>query len=531
VSPDRDAGRDPTLTPGDHALLDAVVAIGSDLDLHAALDRIVQSACTLTQARYGALGVLEPEGTLLGDFITHGLSDEERARIGDLPRGHGILGLLIAHPDPLRLTDLSNHPESVGFPPNHPPMRSFLGVPVRVRGTVFGNLYLTEKQGGLPFSPQDELLVQALARAAGFVIANARSFENSERQRQWLVATARLSDALQPPIGLADAHSQVAIAGRRALGGEHTLGVVVASGETTTVAASDGRDPGALPALLPRMAAAIRGAIADGDVTSDTHDGQAVVVVPLPTHLTPPSALVAVRPLGPATAQATLESRELLAAFGTQAALGLDRIQAVSDREQLAVVSDRDRIARDLHDVVIQRLFATGLQLQGARQHADSSALQERLDQAVTDLDETIRDIRSTIFGLRHVRPGGLLAQVRALAEDYAEPLGFPAVVRSRGPVDTAVTGAHAEALLAVLREALSNVARHAAATGVWVEVDAVDDQAVLTVSDDGRGLPVDRRESGMANARRRASALGGDFTAGDGQDGGTVLTWRVPLG
>ncbi len=179
VSPDPEAGRDPALTARTSALLDAVVAIGSDLDLHAVLDRIVRSACTLTGARYGALGVLAAGGGL-GDFITFGLTDQQRAQIGDLPRGRGILGLLIAEPDPLRLPDLSAHPESVGFPPNHPPMSSFLGVPVRIRGTVFGNLYLTEKQGDDEFSPEDEVLVQALARAAGFVIENARSYEQSE---------------------------------------------------------------------------------------------------------------------------------------------------------------------------------------------------------------------------------------------------------------------------------------------------------------------------------------------------------------
>ncbi|HEX6148681.1 GAF domain-containing sensor histidine kinase [Nocardioides sp.] len=529
MSLDPDAGRDPALTPAGHALLDAVVAIGSDLDIHGVLDRIVSSARALTGARYGALGVLRPDGMLLDDFVTHGVTDEERALIGDLPHGRGILGLLIKHPDPLRLTDLTSHPDSVGFPPHHPPMRTFLGVPVRIRGTVFGNLYLTEKEGGQAFSTQDELLVQALARAAGFVIENARSYEHSELQRRWLEATARLSEALEPPIALTDARSQVAIAGRRALG-EHTLGVIVVEGDQQLVEAVDGRDAAAVHEVLPHLSDAVRSAVSGGSATTGTHDGRAFIVAPIPTHLTAPCALVAVRTPGPVSAHTLLEVREMLAAFGTQAALALDRVQAVSDREQLAVVSDRDRIARDLHDVVIQRLFATGLQLQGVRQRADSAVMQERLDQAVSDLDETIRDIRSTIFGLRQERPGGVLAQVRALAEEYAEPLGFPAVVRSRGPVDTAVTGAVADAMLAVLREALSNVARHAAASGAWVDVEAVEGSATLVVTDDGRGLPGERHESGLANARRRARDLGGDFTAVVGEDGGTVLTWRVPL-
>lgn len=531
MSLDPDAGRDPALSASGRALLEAVVAIGSDLDLHAVLDRIVQSACTLTAARYGALGVLGTDGQL-SDFVTHGIDDELRARIGDLPHGRGILGLLISNPDPLRLADLSTHPASVGFPPHHPPMRTFLGVPVRIRGTVFGNLYLTEKDGGHTFSPQDEVLVQALASAAGFVIENARSYQHSERQRRWLGATARLAEVLQPPIDLADAQLQVAIAARSALGTDEAVGVAVLANGEPRVVAVDGRDREPFAPLLAEAADVVRAAINEGEVGGrTTSGGRPVIVVPLPTHLTAPAALVAVRPPERLQSQVAHETRELMAAFGTQAALALDRIRAVADREELALVSDRDRIARDLHDVVIQRLFATGLQLQGIRMKALLPLVQERLDQAVADLDETIRDIRSTIFELRQARPGGVLAQVRALAEGYAETLGFSPVVRSHGPVDTVVTDAVGEQLLAVLREALSNVARHAAATGAWVDL-VVDDGAVtLTVTDDGRGLPDTPHESGLANARRRAVDLGGSFVLSAAEDGGTVLRWQAPVG
>lgn len=532
MSLDPDAGRDPALSASGRALLDAVVAIGSDLDLHAVLDRIVRSACTLTGATYGALGVLGSDGEL-SDFITHGISDEDRALIGDLPRGRGILGLLIDTPDPLRLDDLSRHPQSVGFPAHHPPMRSFLGVPVRIRNTVFGNLYLTEKQDARAFSPQDELLVQALASAAGFVIENARSYAHSERQRRWLGATARLSEVLQPPIDPAEAHLQVAIAARTALGTDDAVAVAVLDGDTPVVAAVDGRDRTPFETLPESLADAVRAAIAEGTVTSRiVSGGRPVVVVPVPTHLTRPAALVAVRPPAPLQSQALHEVRELMATFGTQAALALDRIQAVSDREELALVSDRDRIARDLHDVVIQRLFATGLGLQGVRSKAVVPRVQERIDQAVADLDETIRDIRSTIFELRNVRRGGVLAQVRSLGQEYAEPLGFTPVVRSSGPVDTAVDAHVADELLAVLREALSNVARHAGATSVRVELAAADGAVTLTVTDDGRGLPPgDRRESGLANARRRAVSLGGRFDLEPAVPQGTALTWQVPTG
>ena len=527
MTPESEPG-DPTLTSDDHALLDAVVAIGSDLDLHNVLDRIVRSACTLTGATYGALGVIGSDGGL-SDFIHRGISEEQRALIGDLPRGHGILGLLTEVPDPLRLGDLGTHPASVGFPAHHPPMTTFLGVPVRVRGTVFGNLYLTEKAGGRDFSAQDERLVQALANAAGFVIENARSYARSERQRRWLAATTRLTEVLQPPLDRSEAYEQIAIAARSAFGTDDPVGVAVIEGDEPTLVAVDGRHRSRVAEVVGGAAAAVRGAIEDDEVSTVGAE-HPVILVPLPTHLTPAAALVALRPGGPLQGEAMSEERELMATFATQAALALDRIQAVADREALAVVSDRDRIARDLHDVVIQRLFATGLQLQGVRGKAGDPLVTERLDQAVADLDETIRDIRSTIFELRQARTGGVLSQVRALVEEYAEPLGFLPVVRHDGPVDTAVDDRVADELLAVLREALSNVARHAAATETRIEVRVADRVLELSVTDDGVGPAHGVRESGLANARRRAVDLGGSFVVAPVAPYGTRFTWRAPL-
>src|SRR6478609_5166857 len=195
------------------ALLEAVTAISSDLDLHSVLTRIVEAATQLTQARYGALGVIGSDSFLV-EFVTTGLDDAERAAIGELPHGRGILGLLIHDPEPIRLDDLSQHPQSSGFPPHHPPMGSFLGVPVRIRGTVFGNLYLTEKTGQHSFTQQDQLLVEALAGTAGFVIDNARAYGVSERRREWLEASAQLSEAMQPPIDVARALDEFARAAR-----------------------------------------------------------------------------------------------------------------------------------------------------------------------------------------------------------------------------------------------------------------------------------------------------------------------------
>jgi signal transduction histidine kinase len=510
------------------ALLDAVIAISSDLDMHSVLSRIVVSACQITGARYGALGVIGHGGGLV-DFVTHGVTEEKIAEIGNLPRGHGILGLLIEHPEPIRLSHLKDHPRSYGFPANHPPMDSFLGVPVRIRGRVFGNLYLTEKEGGGDFTEQDEQLVSALASAAGFVIENARDYTQSERRRQWLEATAQINDALQPPVRVDDALRQIAIGARRVSGASAVAVVRRAVDETHEVAAWDGRRMEELAPLAHSLEAHIAGAEEEGNLVVIPQGAErTVVLVPLRAHLAPDGVLLVVLEAG----RGSLESdeAELLASFADQASLALDRAQAISDRQELILVSDRDRIARDLHDLVIQRLFATGLALQGARRIAPNDEVKERIDSAVADLDVTIRDIRSTIFELQHAHELSLRADVRGLVKEYIPVLGFTPMVRTSGPVDTAVPKSTAEQLLAVLREALSNVARHSEADAAVVEVEARPDEVMLRVADNGRGLPVERNESGLRNARRRASDNGGTFRLLPEEPHGTVLEWTVPL-
>jgi signal transduction histidine kinase len=521
-------GTDELAAPA-QALLDAVVAIASDLDMHSVLSRIVVSACELTGARYGALGVIGSDGNL-DDFVTHGIDEEMHRKIGDLPHGRGILKLLIDQPEPLRLDDLRQHPRSFGFPEHHPPMRTFLGVPVRIRGTVFGNLYLTEKEGGGAFSGQDERLVLALASAAGFVIDNARAYLVSERRRQWLEASADLTEALQPPISIDRALRRFTTSAR-SLSGATATAVVRFQGDGLTLATSDGPAVDRIPGLLGRIAELLEHALHRGradQVESLRQDGFEVVVVPLRAHFAQSGALVAL--FDEEHRVVDVEERELLGSFADQAALALDRAQAIEDREELAVVSDRDRIARDLHDVVIQRLFATGLQLQGMRAIIVNPEVGERLEKAVDDLDQTIRDIRTTIFELQHRHGGSVRSLVRALVKEYTPVLGFTPTVRILGPVDTAVSSSLADQLLAVLREALSNIARHAVADQAEVEIAVSPSELVLTVTDNGTGLPVDRVESGLRNARRRASAHGGALELLPGDPGGTIFRWRVPV-
>ena len=360
-------------------LLDAVITVGSNLDLESVLRHIVASAVGLVDARYGALGVLDETGKRLSQFITVGMDDETYRAIGTLPEGHGILGLLIVDPKPIRLPDLREHPDSFGFPPNHPPMQSFLGVPVRIRDQVFGNLYLTDKTTAEVFTDIDEELVVGLAAAAGVAIENARL------------------------------HVKV---------------------------------------------------------------------------------------------------------------------------QEIALVEDRERIARDLHDTVIQRLFATSLRLQAAARLSQRPEVTDRIVQAVEELDLTVKYIRTAIFGLEGSLRGdsGLRQRVLAMASEAAGPLGVDPHVLFDGPVDAVADDVAAE-LLAVLGEALTNVARHAQARRVDVEVAAGGKDVVLRVTDDGRGLPAELRAGGrgMANMKARASRLGGTFTTAPGRPSGTVLEWRVP--
>ncbi len=361
-------------------LLEAILSIASDLDLDGVLERIVAAACTLTDATFGALGVLDPSGTELVQFITHGISASERSRIGAPPRGSGVLGLLIKEPHPLRLADLVAHPSFSGFPAHHPPMHSFLGVPIRVRDVVFGNLYLTEKRSADEFSEQDERLLSSLAAAAGVAIDNARLHQR----------------------------------------------------------------------------------------------------------------------------------------------LG-----------EMALFEDRERIARDLHDTVIQRLFAVGLSLQGLAQMVEPASAGARIEVAVDELDLTIADIRSTIFALQSRSDTGLRARIARLVTESREGLGFLARVTFEGPIDAAAAGTEvAEEAATVVREALSNVVRHARATKVDVAVLASGQEFSVSVADDGIGI---RRSAssgghGLRNMASRAERLGGSFEVRSEPGEGTLVTWRVPL-
>jgi signal transduction histidine kinase len=513
------------------ALLDAVVAIGSDLDLHRVLDRIILSACKLTGATYGALGIIGDDGDL-SDFITHGIDPATHEQIGELPQGRGILQLLIDDARPLRLTDLRDHPASFGFPAHHPVMTSFLGVPVHIRGQVFGNLYLTEKIGAESFTSEDELVVEALARAAGVVIENARAYELSERQRTWLEASAALHESLEQSTEAPTALQHVA-AGLAAV--VRAAAVVVLRTEPDgppRLIAADGPDGTALADTIETLLPTIDRSLASAQPCLQPIDAhREALMIPMPAKVFGDHVVVVATDAGhPLLVEGSAEQR-LMLTYVNQAALALDRLQALMDQEQLAVVSDRERIARDLHDLVIQRLFAIGLDLQGAAVLGSvPEGVGVRLDRAVRELDATIRDIRSSIFHLQQPSDTSLAHEAQGLVREFEFALGFKPSLRTTGPITTLVSPPVAHQAAAVLREALANISRHAQASMAAVEIRVDAEGIVLIVRDDGRGIPPDRTESGLRNMRQRATDLGGELTVTAIDPHGTELRWHVPL-
>jgi signal transduction histidine kinase len=528
-------------------LLQGVLAVSGGLELDQVLSTIIGTATELVDAQYGALGVIDSGGEHLERFVTVGLTQQEIDAIGPFPTGMGLLGQLIRHPVPLRLADIAAHEASFGFPDNHPPMRTFLGVPIRVRDKVYGNLYLTEKRGGAQFDADDETLLTTLAAAAGVAIDNARLYDDAQSRQRWMTATAELTRGL---LSGTDARNVLAVLVERVrdMAGAELVMVslpdAAADHLTVQVAAGPGGErvrgdsvpiAGSEAGLV--FAAGVGRAIVDGEwddraLWKELGLGPAYIA-PLGTAGKVRGVLVAAKRFGALPFDTGV--MHMLTEVGGQAAVALELANRRSDADLLALYADRDRIGRDLHDLAIQRLFATGMTLQSVLKITDKPAVRERVTKAVSELDDTIKVIRSTIFALsEHGRPDedpGLRARVLQVCQDSSTVLGFTPAVRFTGPVDFEVTDEAAEHALAVSREALSNVARHAQASRADVDVATVDGFLVLRVADNGVGMPEDGvRRSGLGNIADRAAALGGEFTVGPAEGGGTVLTWRVPL-
>lgn len=520
-------------------LVEAMLVVTSGLELDATLRTIVHTAIDLVDAQYGALGVRGSDDELV-EFVYEGIDEATRDLIGHLPEGRGVLGVLIDDPKPIRLEDISAHVASVGFPPNHPPMRTFLGVPVRIRDEVFGNLYLTDKIGGEPFSEDDEVLVEALAAAAGIAIENARLYEQSRARQEWIAATRDIGTELLSGTDPAGVFRLVADTAHKLSGARTTMVAIpedpdlpVGEVDELTVAAWAGLTetvPPPIPVAGTAVGAAftrrLPGRFSGEDVGIGGATGPALVL-PLRATDAVPGVLIAVRDVGAQSFSS--EELDMMTAFADQAALAWQLASTQNRMRELSILTDRDRIARDLHDHVIQRLFAVGLALQGTIARARSDEVQQRLSGCVDDLQDVIQEIRTTIFDLH----GGSSAITRLRQRLDEAVAAFPgsgirASAQYVGPLSVvdATLADHAEA---VVREAVSNVVRHSGATMVTVLV-TVDDDLSIEVVDNGRGIDADVTGSGLANLSQRAAEVGGSFTVRAGPDGGTTLTWRAPL-
>ncbi|TFD71443.1 GAF domain-containing sensor histidine kinase [Cryobacterium gelidum] len=540
-------------------LLDAVVSVAEDLSLEAVLERVVTAACQLVQARFGALGVIGPDQAL-SHFVTVGFDQETIRQIGALPVGHGVLGLLIREPHPLRLHDLHDHPDSFGFPAHHLPMKSFLGVPVRVRDTVFGNLYLTEKEGGGDFTDEDQELAVALAAAAGVTIENARLYDESRARSGWLEAVAAMGrDLLRPVDGdgdglnlvvqrvLAASGAELAVIGFptddslycAAAAGTSTAGIA-GTAAATTAAALVGATVLLQPGVLRELQATGRSVtLARPPLQSaDTAPGSAAQWSQLGSTL-----IAALGPAGdgqgvillsraPASTGYSLTDVEMSAVFGTQVSLALELASVHRMREEQAVLGDRDRIARDLHDLVIQRLFAAGLSIQSLRRFTNDSVALDRINAVTTELDDTIRELRDTIYSLRGMAQdtGTLSSRILTVIKEGAASLSYAPRIRLSGPIDAPLADDLSSSLLAVISEGLSNAARHSQASAIDISVDADTDRIKLVIADNGCGFIKPIRRSGLDNLKERATLLGGKFSVRSVLGEGTRLRWSVPV-
>ncbi len=524
-------------------LIEAILVITSGLKLDATLRAIVHTAIELVDARYGALGVRGHDHELV-EFVYEGIDGQTRELIGPLPGGQGVLGVLIDDPKPIRLDDISQHPASIGFPPNHPPMRTFLGVPLRIRDEVFGNLYLSEKSNGLPFSDDDEVLVEALAAAAGIAVDNARLFEQSRAREAWIEATRDIGTQMLAGAEPATVFRLIADEALTLMDAAATLVAVPGDSECLSSevddlvilevagAVSASAKTGAVPVTATVIGEVFRDRTPrrldhlDLGIVSLGAPGPALV---LPLRLTGNVAGVVVALRGAEAQPFTEQQLDMMAAFADQAALAWQLATTQRRMRELDVLTDRDRIARDLHDHVIQRLFAVGLALQGTIPRARSAEVQQRLTGCIDDLQETIQEIRTAIFDLHGASSGA--GRVRQRLDEAIEQFSSPELhttVQYTGPLSVVDSGLanHAEA---VVREAVSNAVRHAKATSLAIKVSVGDDLRIEVV-DNGVGIAGEITESGLGNLRRRAEESGGQFVIENTAAGGTRLRWSAPL-
>ena len=526
------------------SLLRANLAVLEQPDLPGMLQRIADAALELVDAEYAALGVIDPVHGGLEQFIYKGISPNLAKRIGHLPEGHGLLGALIDDPRPIRLDHLSEDARRIGFPKHHPPMDSFLGVPIRIHDEVFGNLYLTNQNGTGSFSAEDEQLVESLAATAGFAIENARLLNENLRRQRWSAVTAEILAALLS----ADQRDPIALIADRVLevaGAAHVRVVVPTEDiDKLSIRIARGLSPEIEGTLIP-AAGSLAGSVLEG-MNPRLIDGGAVSQMrPLLPEGDPPNSVIAVPMIadgrargvllavrGSGTPRFTATELEMVADFASQATLAMELADARAAQQRIAVFEDRARIARDLHDHVIQQLFASGLELQSLiGTFPDADGIQ-RVGAVVANLDNAIAKIRTIIFALSSTGEGhgsSLRHQIIDLVGEFDGGLVRTPTVTFAGPVDLMVTGKLTNDVLAVVREALANIAKHSRAHSAAVALTVENGLLKVEVEDDGVGMSPNGRRSGLANLELRATQRGGSFALKAGQTG-TRLQWHIPL-
>ena len=528
-------------------LLQAGLALASELSLPAVLQRIVDLAAEVAEARYGALGVLGPDGSI-SDFITTGLTLEERALLGPLPHGLGILGALITDARPLRLKRLSDDPRSVGFPPHHPPMSSFLGAPVKALGRVYGNIYLTEKRGNQTFTQEDEHDLVALAAHAGVAIANASLYDQSLQRERWLQGLREITEAILEGTPTTDVVHLICRQARE-LSGADLATVVIRSSRPgiLVISAADGLfEPDFVGLELPESGSVSGEVMRTGkpilleNARTDERAFQPMVTLgrmgssaflPLRVGDQPYGTLAIAH--GDAGHPFSEDQIRLARTFADQASVAMEYGRVRIEAERLAILDDRERIAKDLHDGIIQSLFAVGMGLQGAAAMSTDSRAAERIEGAVDEIDRVIRDLRNYIFGLRP----GILADrqldqaLRQLAQELAERAAIPVEVAIDANVAAELASKAAD-VVQIAREALSNASRHARSGRIQLRLSREGRAAILKIEDDGSGF--DPRSvaagQGLANLRARAAALGGSTRVTSTLGKGTKIRVQLPL-
>ena len=529
-------------------LLRVIVEIGSDLDLDATLRRIVCAARDLTSAPYGALAIRDPGGTLIS-FIHEGIDADKVRQIGPLPVGKGILSVSLLDAPALRLDDLTQHPAAVGFPDQHPAMRAFLGVPITIRGRVFGSLYLSHDDPARVFSEPDEVAARALAFAAAVAIDNAQVFERERTSVKWLDASREITTALlsniepsRPPLqliaeracALTEAEQAIVLVpvdADLAIDEIDTLVVSVAVGLNAAEVLGQ-RVPvdGSTSGRVFRSGTPLITESLTYPIQAFTDVGQRpAIVMPLRTH----DEVAGVIAVARGADQPPFDSSylDLVSDFATHATIALMLAWGREHARQLTIVAERERIAHDLHDHVIQRLFAAGMDLQGTVARVRSPEISDRLNRTLDDLQTIIEEIRTTIFQLKSPlgTDGDFRNRIQRVVADLTENRDIATTVRMHGPM-TAVGGELAEHAEAVTAEAVSNAVRHSGASRLTIEV-RVGDMLTVDISDNGCGISADTsRRSGLANMSYRAVQVGGSCEISRPSEGGTRVRWAAPL-